>query len=212
MPFWYPYGPLLFRPDTLWTQRVLADLSELHDAGALDKQYLRRAWLTVMLVAVRDERLPDDADLRRDIIRWLVEAAGPIENLGEPPTVDDVFGPLGADGEGGARETRDDDPDVLHLLPGFAIAGRRWDFHLTDKDGNRPAPHGHDVEDHSVVLDPYTGAVVDKNGKPLKSAKPKELRGLWDDRKFRNFAERARQTMRQQQPWRTDALPPVPDL
>jgi hypothetical protein len=210
MPFWYPFEPMVFRPDTLWAQRVLTDLSALHDAGAFDDEYLRRAWLTLMLVALGNERLPDDAELQRYLIRWLVQNAGPIETLNEAPAVDDVFGTVEKDGAGATTEAREEEPDVLHLIPGFKIAGRRWKFHLTDKDSNRPAPHGHDVDDHNVVLDPYTGDVVDKNGKKLTAAKPKELRDLWRDKKFRRFADRARETMHEQQSWRVDALPPVP--
>ncbi|RKH22089.1 hypothetical protein D7V77_28180 [Corallococcus sp. CA041A] len=59
MPLWYPFEPMMFRPDTLWVQRVLADLSALHDAGAFDDEYLRRAWLTIMLVALGNCTAPD---------------------------------------------------------------------------------------------------------------------------------------------------------
>ena len=210
MPIWYPFEPIALRPDTLWVQRVLTDLSALHDADAFDDEYLGRAWLTIMLVALGNERLPDDAELQRDLIRWLVQNAGPIETVREAPAVDDVFGAVEKYGVGATTEAREEEPDFLHLIPGFEIAGRRWEFHLTDKDASRPAPHGHDIADHSVVLDPYTGDVVDKNGKKLMSAKPKELRVLWRNKKFRRFADRARETMREQQPWRIDALPPVP--
>ncbi|RKH12496.1 hypothetical protein D7V77_41115, partial [Corallococcus sp. CA041A] len=161
--------------------------------------------------AEENERLPDDAELQRDLIRWLVQNAGPIETVREAPAVDDVFGVAEKHGIEVTTEAREEEPDFLHLIPGFEIAGRRWEFHLTDKDANRPAPHGHDIEDHSVVLDPYTGDVVDRDGKKLMSAKPKELRDLWRDKKFRRFADRARDTMREQQPWRIDALPPVPE-
>lgn len=212
MPFWYPFGPFASRPDNLWAQRVLADLSALHDAGAFDEAYVRRAWLTIMLVQIGDEPLPDDPALRAELVRWIVQRAGLGEQAAEVPPVEDVFVAIGQGrkDEGSPIEASEEEPDVLHLLPGFSIAGRRWEFHLTDKDSNRPAPHGHDIEDHSVVLDPYTGTVVDKNGKALKAAKPKELRELWNDKSFRNFATRARATLHEQQPWRSDALPPVP--
>lgn len=181
MAFWFPLGPFASRPETLWAQRVLFDLSALHDAGAFHEVYLRRAWLTIMLVQLGDEPLPDEPALRTDLVRWMVQRAGLGEHAHEVPTVDEVFGVVergGAGVDGSPVKATEEEPDVIHLLPGFSIAGRRWEFHLTDKDSNRPAPHGHDIEDHSVVLDPYTGAVFDKNGKALKSAKPKELREL----------------------------------
>lgn len=212
MPFYYPFLPLPSRPDSLWVDSVLVDLSALHDAGAFDEIYLRRAWLTLMLVQIGDEPLRDDPALRAELVRWIVERSGLGEQAVEVPPTEDVFVAIGQDRESESSPFRasEEDPNVLHLVPGFSIAGRRWEFHLTDKDGNRPAPHGHDIEDHSVVLDPYTGTVIDKNGKALKAAKSKELRELWKDRSFRKFASRARATLKQQQPWRSDALPPEP--
>ncbi len=204
----FPWFPLP-GAETVWLDRVVLDLSGLHDAGAIDSEYLRQAWTYLHLVAlVQEADLPET--LKGEIAEQLVGRSRRIDGESAVTRVEaeDLRREMGDAAEGSASAS--DEEGILHLIPAFSIARRRWDFKKTDADSNRPAPHGHDQEDHSVVLDPYTGEITDGTGKLLTTAKPKELDKLWRDPKFRNFATEARAWMKESQPWRTDAIPELP--
>lgn len=204
----FPWFPLP-SAETAWLDRVVLDLSDLHDAGAIDAEYFRRAWTCLQLVALVQETDIPEA-LKVEMAAHLIarsrrtDSESMVTGLG----ADDLRRVLGDAAEESTSKT--DEEGILHLIPAFAIAGRRWDFKTRDADSNRPAPHGHDQEDHSVVLDPYTGEVTGRNGKLLKTARPKELEELWRDPKFRKMATEARAWMKKSQPRRPDAVPELP--
>ena len=208
MNMFYPWIPPV-SPETAWLNRVLLDLSDLFDAGAIDSEYFRRASTFLHLVAlIQEPDIPDEVKVR--ISTHLINRQGQSDaDMNAVSFSEDDFQRSTTTSADDFSERIDEDGTV-HLLPEFAIAGRRWDFKKTDADSNRPAPHGHDQEDHSIVLDPYSGAVTNGSGRGLKTASPKEIDKLWRNRQFRKFAFDARDWMKTSQPWRRDALPDLP--
>lgn len=199
--------------NSAWLQRVNLDLSELHDSGIIDTEYFHEAWTCLHIIALaqtKQFRPETKLSVARELLADLRLQKGTLgredwrdeelENLFDSPREDDEEeGQVGHDEQG-----------RLDFTPSSSIAGRRWRFYQADADSNRPAPHGHDSNDHRIVFDPYTGVVTGPNGEQLKKAKLGELERLWRCKKFRAFAYRAREWMKSTQPWRTDALPPLP--
>ena len=65
-----------------------------------------------------------------------------------------------------------------------------WQFHKGDRDPYPTVPHGHSRENNNINLDVYQGYIT-KNGEVIDRASRHSIVILWNNSKFRDFAEEA---------------------
>ena len=98
----------------------------------------------------------------------------------------------------------DDEPIILQLIPAHATGLNAWEFHKGDADPHPSIPHAHRRSDDKRKLDAFLGFIYLK-GAPDGREQRESIVKLWNDKKFRIFAEEAIRHFFQQNPhwhWR----------
>jgi hypothetical protein len=116
-------------------------------------------------------------------------------------------------GDGDQNETRviwldhdrdDDEPIILQLIPAHATGLSAWEFHKGDADPFPSIPHAHQRSNDKRKLDAFLGFIY-LRGTPDGREQRESIARLWNDKKFRIFAEEAIRHFFQQNPhwqWR----------
>lgn len=98
----------------------------------------------------------------------------------------------------------DDEPIILQLIPAHATGLSAWEFHKGDADPIPSVPHAHQLSNDKRKLDAFLGYIYQR-GAPDGRAPRESIVKLWNDKKFRFFAEEAIRHFFQQNPhwqWR----------
>lgn len=98
----------------------------------------------------------------------------------------------------------DGEPIILQLIPAYATGLSAWEFHKGDADPHPSIPHAHQRSNDKRKLDAFLGFIYLK-GAPDGREQRELIVKLWNDKKFRIFAEEAIRHFFQQNPhwhWR----------
>lgn len=88
------------------------------------------------------------------------------------------------------------------------INNQKWELHITDKDPFPSVPHMHALN-APLKLNIYTGEIYDsRNKKLIEVANKKDLKKLWEDKKFIDAVKNARHIYKENNP--KYELPKIP--